>query len=358
MFDYSDLKTMIRRLGIVVKETEKPPEETAYCYFDKHDARYHISINSKCFVDSKVLLLHEFSHIIKGDLVVPGWVKNFRRYNIACDAINNYTLNFTAKQTNGYVLYDNIQYDDVFQVVSRQKIYNLLENMDFEQGINDIIAITPEEQEKAVKELKRIVTDLYLDDNEELKKLIKTEITRKSKEVRPLPLKKVNKLIENFERISYSIGAKKNIFARRIDNRNRNGLYIKAPKPMLSIIMFVDVSGSIEGAGLIDEFLGYAKDSKKWVVDIYYFASNAKKHLEEVDFSGTNIVPCLEILNANKHNYDASIMISDFEFFDMSRVTGKYRNMVLVADRENEELKEFSNKLNVSQKNVVILKRF
>lgn len=347
-YNFQDLLQLLTNLKIIVKENKNI--ETAFCYFNENIKKYCIHYNPDCEIEIKELLLHELAHIIRGDLFYPDFLDENNStdhylWNITCDAIINYSLNFTTekykhKNITFPVLYETIPYNKTFTLVSKKELFEELKNQYqfikqlFKNFMQDIqLTKDPE----ALKESQRIITIIYLNYPDLQKELNNKIQINKFKSFKKINVQKEVSLIKNIinllDKLIYDYGSFIQ-YKKGINNRGRLTPFISKPKPFLKICLFVDISGSIEYQNELNKFISIASDSQKFVIDTYYFAEKISTNPNTITGASTLFYPCLQILEI-KH-YDAIIILSDFSFHDFEKcktkenLLRKYKSRIII----------------------------
>jgi len=394
--NYDELKEIISSYGVSIIEGDNE-RGTSFVMFDENEKRYKIYIY-KDHAGNPLVLLHEFHHILRGDLIHMSKQKdeNFDPFiwNVAADAIINYQINL--REVNGnkvVVLYESpielTKWDKPIFATSTKELYDFLRqhlpnmiicvvggqsteddnNQDNEQQNNNKKSKVfvfdelkpikdPSSLEKAIEETTRINSEVWLDGKIQAGWHKPNQV--KIEKVKPKEIPRdLQELLQAIDSIGYG-----NVYSytNYINNRRDNSVpYITVPRPTLKVMVFFDVSGSVYGYDyLFKLFLSYAEFMKgDMEVETYYWSTEVDKDVEKVAGGGTEFGPCVPIMKAKNATTDVFIIFSDFEIFDANKLdlSDFGRKTILVTVKEYKgSLKRFNEVTKLNTNKIVIIK--
>ncbi len=326
--DFDEAKTFIQAVGIEVLEDNSFP--TACARWNKNRKKYQILLNPN-FVyshpEKTKILYHEFFHILHGDCIAQEAQESPEAWNIACDMVINEQLKLEDRNCVrlawSYQTYIGEPAPALY-TTGRKQIYEKLKSRKKIQ-IDDFngIDIQNTSDKEAKKELDKIRARAVIESgkNRKMKEILRRAgINVQSSPPDNIVIKKPpDNLLKILKTVKNIVQSKKNCSFYRHGRRinNRRGLYpfIKLPKPIISILVFVDVSGSVYN--IVEKLIGLGQYmNQKFRVDVIYFADMVAKDYRKAG-SGTELRPIEDYINAHLNEYDVFIIVSDFEFWDL-----------------------------------------
>ena len=324
--DFDEAKTFIQTIGIEVLEDSTI--KTARARWNEQKKKYQILLKPD-FVyphpEKTKILYHELFHILHGDCIAREGRENREKWNIACDMIINEQLDVQdvgcVRLSKTYHIFTGEPAPPIYTTGRRQIYEKIKDGEDLSDDFNGG-DIEPTDDEEAQRELDKVRARAVIESgkNEKLKEILKRAgINVQSSPPENVVMEKPpNELMKLLKEVHTICQNKKNRsvynHGRRINNRRGGYPFIKLPKPLISILLFVDVSGSVYH--IVEKLIGLGKYmNTKYKIDIMYFADTVDKDYKNAG-GGTQLKPIEDYITSHLNEYDVFIIVSDFEFWD------------------------------------------
>lgn len=285
-------------------------------------------------------ILHELSHVIRGDLLIETKDLDKKLLNYATDSIINKHLKF--EEAGGIKLFHYDKIKKELKLPDRptcwQDIYEKMKQNNWDK--NDLslnFEVIEDEKERERARQKIIETILTLPENT----LFSSSGIEKNQSFSWSPVKK-----SVFEKLTNNLYGK-TVIKKRIKSyrRERNGLksYSKKPVPVCSL--FVDVSGSM--SHYKDIIAGFVKEliKNRASYNVYCFSDNLFKinKLSEFSFAGggTNIEAVIKEVNEKK--LQNVIIFSDCEFDALPKNKFNFPKIIISFESSEAQARYYVN---------------
>jgi len=371
-----NIKNYLEKLGIEI--IEDTSIDSAFSFFDEQQKKFIIRYNPNYSPETtEFLLLHEFMHIYREDLLRKDVIVEV--YNVASDCIINDILIRTHKPPEELPPLTIEQLEDCCKKIydfyaGAKPLYNHLLKEHTQIHIvpcfqtTDFLHAFPELQrikKQVLNEIKEDIKQSTSNVPNELKNSIKKEIERKKEEgkedknniagkgnsefsiipVKPSESSYLKKIISQY--LKQFKESENSMFRVKYERLYRHSRIPNIPRDIpvllpIPITFIIDVSGSMDR--YINAILNtIAHFEKEMPVQKIFFSDTAIKVNNRKYFNaggGTQIKSALELINKTF----MTVVFSDYEFFDM-----KYKEFVNALMKKTRIAIMFDEKLKVKE---------